>query len=188
MLYYLTKEKETTEKCRGFLYQFGFNPNIPYICIIKPLHMKIPYTATSQAIKGYSDSTLAKLERRDCVVRAIASAFDIQYDKAHKWVADTFNRKPKKGTYGFPQGMNKMSDDKTRMNYKRTKTIDPKHLTTNNGKSKMSVGTFAKLYNKGTYILRVTGHAFTIKDGSVIGNPNDANQVRKIVKNAWKIG
>ncbi len=150
--------------------------------------MSIPYTSTSQAIKGYSESTLAKSERADCVVRAIASAYDIHYDKAHKWVADTFKRKPKKGTYGFPIGMNRMSDNNTRFNYKRTKTIDAKNLTTNNGKSKMTVGTFAKEYNIGTYILRVAGHAFTIKDGSVIGNPNDATQLRKIIKNAWKIG
>jgi hypothetical protein len=84
--------------------------------------------------------------------------------------------------------MNKMSDNNTRFNYKRTKTIDPKFLTTNNGKSKMTVGTFVKEYDKGTYIVRVSGHAFTIKDGSVIGNPNDAEQIRKVVKNAWKIG
>jgi hypothetical protein len=150
--------------------------------------MKIPYTSTSIAIKGYSDSALAKSERGDCVVRAVASAYDIHYDKAHQWVADNFKRKPKKGTYGFPIGMNKMSDNKTRFNYKRTKTIDPKFLTTNNGKSKMTVGTFVKEYDKGTYIVRVSGHAFTIKDGSVIGNPNDAEQIRKVVKNAWKIG
>ena len=150
--------------------------------------MKIPYTSTSIAIKGYSESPLAKSERADCVVRAVASAYDIHYDKAHQWVTDNFKRKPKKGTYGFPIGMNKMSDNKTRFNYKRTKTIDPKFLTTNNGKSKMTVGTFVKEYDKGTYIVRVSGHAFTIKDGSVIGNPNDAEQIRKVVKNAWKIG
>lgn len=150
--------------------------------------MKIPYTATSIAIKGYSDSALAKSERGDCVVRAVASAYDIHYDKAHKWVADNFKRKPKKGTYGFPIGMNKMSDNKTRFNYKRTKTIDPKFLTTNNGKSKMTVGTFVKEYDKGTYIVRVSGHAFTIKDGSVIGNPEDATKLRKVIKNAWKVG
>jgi len=150
--------------------------------------MSIPYTSTSQAIKGYSDSPLAKSERNDCVVRAIASAFDIDYDKAHQWVAKTFNRKPKKGTFGFPTGMNRMSDNNTRFNYKRTKTIDAKYLTTNGGKSKMTVGTFAKEYNTGTYIIRVTRHAFTIKDGHVIGNPDDATALRKIIKNAWKIG
>ena len=150
--------------------------------------MKIPYTATSLAIKGCSDSALAKSEKSDCVVRAVASAFDLEYQKAHKWVQLTFNRQPKRGTYGFPQGMDKMSTNKTRMNRKLTKTIDSKYLTTNNGKSKMTVGTFVKEYDKGTYIIRVSGHAFTIKDGSVIGNPNDAEQIRKVVKNAWKIG
>lgn len=150
--------------------------------------MSIPYTKTSLAIKGYSDSSLAKSETKDCVVRAVASAFDLEYDKAHKWVATTFNRQNKKGTYGFPTGMNKISDNKSRLNYKRTKTIESKYLTTNKGKSRMSVGTFAKEYDKGTYIIRVTGHAFTIKDGVVIGNPEDSSKVRKIVMNAWKIG
>jgi hypothetical protein len=150
--------------------------------------MSIPYTSTSQAIKGYSDSALAKSETNDCVVRAIASAYDIEYYKAHQWVANKFKRQFRKGTFGFPTGMNAMSDNNTRFNYKRTKTIDPKYLTTNGGKSKMTVGTFAKEYNTGTYIIRVARHAFTIKDGSVIGNPNDATQLRKIIKNAWKIG
>ena len=137
--------------------------------------MSIPYTSTSLAIKGYSESLLAKSERADCVVRAVASAFDLHYDKAHKWVADTFKRKPKKGTWGFPVGMDKMSQNKTRFNYKTTKAIEAKYLTTNNGKSKMTVGTFVKEYDKGTYIIRV------------IGNPNDATQLKKIIKNCWKI-
>jgi hypothetical protein len=150
--------------------------------------MSIPYTSTSQAIKGYSESTLAKSERNDCVVRAIASAYDIHYDKAHQWVANKFKRQFRKGTFGFPIKMNLMSTNNTRFNYKRTRTIDAKYLTTNGGKSKMTVGTFAKEYNTGTYIIRVTRHAFTIKDGSVIGNPEDATKLRKIIKNAWKIG
>ena len=149
--------------------------------------MSIPYTSTSLAIKGYTDSALAKSERNDCVVRAIASAYDIEYNKAHQWVSDKFKRQFRKGTFGLPIGMDRMSTDNTRMNYKKTKTIDPKYLTTNNGKSKMTVGTFVKEYDKGTYIIRVARHAFTIKDGSVIGNPEDATKLRKIIKNCWKI-
>ena len=149
--------------------------------------MSIPYTSTSIAIKGYTDSALAKSERNDCVVRAIASAYDIEYNKAHQWVSDKFKRQFRKGTFGLPIGMDRMSTDNTRMNYKKTKTIDPKYLTTNNGKSKMTVGTFVKEYDKGTYIIRVARHAFTIKDGSVIGNPEDATKLRKIIKNCWKI-
>lgn len=149
--------------------------------------MSIPYTSTSLAIKGYSDSVLAKSERNDCVVRAIASAYDIEYNKAHQWVSDKFKRQFRKGTFGLPIGMDRMSTDNTRFNYKKTKTIDSKYLTTNGGRSKMSVGTFVKEYDKGTYIIRVDRHAFTIKDGWVIGNPEDATKLRKIIKNCWKI-
>lgn len=151
-------------------------------------NFKVPYTKTSDAINGYADSPLAKSERADCVVRAIASASGMTYDKAHKWVADTFNRKPKRGTYGFTIRMNNMSKENKRLYRKKVTTISKEYLKTNGGKSKMTVGTFIKEYNRGTYILSVTGHAFTIKDGSVIGNWDDAVKVRRIVKSAWKIG
>lgn len=147
---------------------------------------KVPYTSTSVAINGYSESVIAKSERRDCVVRAVASASGMTYDKSHTWVAETFNRKPKKGTFGFPKGMNKMSEEGKRLNRKKVSIV--KDLKTNGGKSNMTVGTFIKEYNKGTYIIRVTGHAFTIKDGSVIGNFDDVVKTKRIVKNAWKIG
>jgi hypothetical protein len=52
----------------------------------------------------------------------------------------------------------------------------------------MTVGTFATKYPKGTYILTVKQHAFTIKDGIVIGNLEDSTKKRKIVQAAWKVG
>lgn len=149
---------------------------------------RLPYTSSSTAINGYRDSEIAKKENRDCVVRAIASASGMTYDKSHKWVANKFNRKPKKGTFGFTGGMNGMTRDNLRLNRKTVSTIPNDHLKTNNGKSRMTVGTFIKQYDKGTYILRVTGHAFTIKDGVVIGNYEDATKTRRIVYNAWRIG
>jgi hypothetical protein len=42
--------------------------------------MSIPYIKTGDAIKGYNDSKLAQSERADCVVRAIASAYEMEYD------------------------------------------------------------------------------------------------------------
>lgn len=152
------------------------------------MNFKVPYTSTSKAIKGYSESKLAKSERADCVVRAVASASGMTYDKAHKWVSDTFNRKPRKGTFGLPKGMNNMSSEGKRLNRKKVTTIGSESLKTNGGKSNMTVGTFINEYNKGTYIVRVTRHAFTIKDGVVIGNWDDAVKTRRIIKNAWKIG
>ena len=52
----------------------------------------------------------------------------------------------------------------------------------------MTVGTFIKKYPVGTYVLTVRQHAFTIKNGVVIGNLSDSRQKRKIVEYAWKVG
>jgi hypothetical protein len=49
-------------------------------------------------IIGYNESAIAKGENNDCVVRAIAS-FELKYDVAHKFVAEEFGRKPRKGTF-----------------------------------------------------------------------------------------
>jgi len=43
-------------------------------------------------------SSLALNEKNDCAVRAFANAFAITYDTAHKFAADVFGRKPKRGT------------------------------------------------------------------------------------------
>ena len=43
------------------------------------------------AVSG-SDAT-AKVEKNDCVVRAIANACDVNYSQAHKYVEDKFDRK-----------------------------------------------------------------------------------------------
>ena len=42
---------------------------------------KLDFISTSEAITGYTDSIIAKTERADCVVRAIASASGMTYDK-----------------------------------------------------------------------------------------------------------
>ena len=144
---------------------------------------KLPYTRTSDAIKGYSDSTVAKTERADCVVRAIAAASGMVYDKAHSFVAETFGRKPRKGTSGFIIKMNQLVATNKKLNRKKITAVSVK-----NGVRNMTVNNFTKIYTKGSYILNVKGHAFTIKDGVVVGNFNDAIQTRKILKAAWKIG
>jgi hypothetical protein len=46
-------------------------------------------------------SEIAKTEKNDCVVRAIANACDVNYDQAHKYVKETFGREKGKGTQLF---------------------------------------------------------------------------------------
>jgi hypothetical protein len=148
---------------------------------------KLDFISTSTAITGYADSKLAKTETRDCVVRAIASASGMSYDKAHSFVADKFGRKPRKGTYGFIPGMNYMVTSGEKLNRKGVKKVDI-ITKTKTGMTTMTVNKFAENYTSGSYIVTVKGHAFTIKDGKVVGNFNDAIQIRKKIVAAWKIG
>ena len=161
---------------------------------------KLPYEATSKAIQGYSESVIAKSENNDCVVRAFASAFDISYDRAHKYVAEKFGRQPKKGTFGTVFKLVKMADNRTTVNYKKVYTVGKRKTDSMVGslsydvkvkgvtkKRDMTVGTFIKQNPKGTFFVLVRQHAFTIKDGVVIGNYEDAVTTKKIMRCAFEI-
>jgi hypothetical protein len=143
--------------------------------------MALTFIPAKDSIKGYSESQLAKSETRDCVVRAFASACDWDYNKAHQFVAKEFLREPKSGTKRFIPTMNKMVTEGRKLGRKKIKTIlDPSIKT---------VGQFVKWYDRGTYIIVISGHAFTIKDGQVVGgNWNDAQRMRCQIKGVWKIG
>lgn len=159
---------------------------------------KLPYEGN--AIKGYTESAIAKGETNDCVVRAFASAFEITYDKAHKYVKEKFGRKDRQGTYGTVSTLVKMADDRTTVNYKKVRPVGVRKSSTMvnslsynvtiKGEKKvrqMTVGTFVKQNPKGTFFVLVRQHAFTIKDGVVIGNPEDAVKTKKIMRCAFQI-
>jgi len=148
---------------------------------------KLEFISTSTAITDYAESKIAKMETNDCVVRAIASSSGISYDKAHSFVADKFKRKPRKGTYGFISGMNSMVTSGEKLNRKAVKKVDIT-VKTKTGVTTMTVNKFAENFTSGSYIVTVNGHAFTIKDGKVVGNVSDAVKIRKKVIAAWKIG
>jgi len=161
---------------------------------------KLPYEATSKAIQGYSESVIAKSENNDCVVRAFASAFDIPYDNAHKYVAEQFGRKPKKGTYGTVSKLVRMADNRTTVNYKKVYPVGVRksstlinslsYNVTIKGEKKlrqMTVGTFIKQNPKGTFFVLVRQHAFTIRDGVVIGNFEDSVKTKKIMRCAFEV-
>ena len=131
--------------------------------------MEKGFISSSNAIKGYTESKIAKSENNDCVVRAIASAADMDYDSAHQFVKETFNRKNGKGTFGLGTGMNLLSKNGKQINGKNVQIISEEHNTM-------------------LYYVVVKGHAFTIKDGVVIGNPADGKKMKKHITGAWKIG
>ena len=161
---------------------------------------RLPYEQTSNAIKGYVDSKIAKGETNDCVVRTFASSFEIPYDEAHSFVAKFFNRQPRKGTYLTSYKLVQMADKKMVIN---NKTVNVMGVRTNNlmfksldydvkvkgviKKRKMTVGKFVKNNPEGTFFVIVSGHAFTIKNGVVIGNWDDAKKLRTRVQCAFQI-
>ena len=158
--------------------------------------METGFISSSNAIKGYTESKIAKSEKNDCVVRAIASAADMDYDSAHQFVKETFRRKKGKGVTRFQYTMNLLSKSGGKFNGRNIQIITEEHNTmlyyvmVKNVKKlrQTTTGSFIKRYPIGTYVVIVKGHAFTIKDGVVIGNPEDGKKMKKHINEVWKIG
>ena len=164
----------------------------PYIC---GMNNEIKYIPTKEAIIGYSDSTIAKTESNDCVVRAISSAFEMHYDEAHQFVKVKFGRKNREGTRNFVGGLRCMINDKVKINDKLFETMGNEYghvsyevkVKGQMVKRNMTTGTFIKKYPVGKYLVVVRGHAFSIIDGQVVGNTSDATMKKRVINNAFKI-
>ena len=150
---------------------------------------QLPYINRTEGIIGYSESTIAKSETNDCFVRAVASAYEIPYDDAHTWVREKFGRKNRKGTMAVSCKMATMSSLGQTFNGKSIKPIDKlrSYDSVNMKMKRTTLNQFIKKYSTGTYILIVRGHAFTLKNGAVIGNTQDATSMKKIVHEAFEI-
>jgi hypothetical protein len=150
---------------------------------------QLPYINRTEGIIGYSESTIAKSETNDCFVRAVASAYEIPYDDAHTWVKEKFNRENRKGTKLVSFKMEAMAASGYKFNDKSIKAIDKlrTYCSTTYKMKRTTLNQFIKKYSTGTYILIVRGHAFTLKNGSVIGNTSDAKSMKKIVHEAFQI-
>jgi hypothetical protein len=149
--------------------------------------------SSSDFILNYKDSIIAKSETNDCVVRSFASAFKVTYDEAHSFVKTKFNRQNRKGTARFVTIMNNMANHNQILwgkylkkigngNIKNSMTYIDKGVTRN-----MTTFQFLKKYPKGTYMVTVRQHAFTIHNGVVIGNHEDALKTKKVILHAWEV-
>tara|TARA_B100001094_G_scaffold216126_1_gene210233 strand:+ start:112 stop:591 length:480 start_codon:yes stop_codon:yes gene_type:complete len=127
-------------------------------------------------------SILAKGETNDCVVRAVANAFNVSYDIAHKFASDNLGRKSRRGVmdvFGKIKGLGDVTfklfentlfpETKT---FKLKCTSNPINTEYKHKKVKFTVKTFCSKFSKGTYIVLVKNHALTIKNGVVIDNPD----------------
>lgn len=147
------------------------------------------------SIANISESTTAKMEKNDCVVTTFASAFEIDYDSAHEIVKTEFKREFRKGTCLFYIRMDDLASKNRKINGKKITPIRYEHNTmlyyvTVKGKRTLRHTTtsyFIKNNPVGTFIVLVRGHAFTVKDGVIIGNLSDAKRMKKHICGAWKV-
>ena len=159
------------------------------------MNNEIKYIPTKEAIIGYSDSTIAKTETNDCVVRAIASSFEMSYDESHKFVAKIWFRRNREGTRNFVGGLRHMINNKVKINGKLFETMGNEYghvsyevkVKGQMVKRNMTTGTFIKKYPVGKYLVVVRGHAFSIIDGQVVGNASDATMKKRVINFAFKI-
>jgi len=136
-------------------------------------------------------SPLARKEKNDCVVKTFASAFQVPYEEAHEFIRVKFDRKNGQGTRGLAHQLQQWGDQKqTVINGYKVCDIPAFNFYKNKGRivrRRMTVGSAIEKYPKGTYMVLVRRHAFTIKDGIVIGNFSDTRPKVRIEK-LYRVG
>lgn len=160
-------------------------------------NLKVVSTST----KYNEESLLSKSEKNDCVVRAVASAFNVKYDEAHAFVKRKFGRENRRGvfytTYKLQNIESAFNHSIKTLGEKWTKQLGiNKYIGKRifNGLSKRrncvrryTTNSFIKAFPKGTYIILVSEHAFTIKGSVVYGNHSDGEKLKARIKNVFEI-
>jgi hypothetical protein len=130
------------------------------------------------------ESPISRRENNDCVVRSLASAFNIKYDTAHAYAKKEFGRTDGDGvraTFLKLEARKEMFGNKVEaIGVERPFGHGVKRPMNKRG-GNITVGTMLKTYTTGTYIVIVRGHAFTIIDGIIFGNHADARRMRASV-------
>jgi len=138
-------------------------------------------------LKGFS--RIASGEQNDCAVYAVATAFDMDYDTAHKEVAERMNRKDGQGTKrssiidALTEGTTINGKTVTRVIKSPTKTYK---VYGNTIPRQLRLSSFAKENSEGTYVIITRGHALTLKDGVLMDN-RKAPKTRALVEVAIKV-
>tara|TARA_R100000951_G_scaffold92694_1_gene81158 strand:- start:550 stop:1110 length:561 start_codon:yes stop_codon:yes gene_type:complete len=146
-----------------------------------------------------SNDSRATGEKNDCVVRAFMNAFDVPYNGAHRFVSKHFGRERRKGTSNTAGKLMKMTTkllpnlngkkvvhlgshpSKGRTYRKQLlntqypiykETIVDGELIKEKTYAGYTVGKFIQQHQTGTFLLLVSKHALTVKDGVMLDNEN----------------
>ncbi len=136
---------------------------------------------------------LARNETNDCVVRAFSSAFDLSYRQAHDLCRTKFGRRYRGGVRNLQYSLNANPGEELKKlsgkTYQKvTNELGRKFYPSTNKLRKKTIGTFIKEGIRGTFLVIISRHAFTIKDGVVIGNECDARRLRARIEDVYRVG
>lgn len=147
--------------------------------------IKSEYFVDSMKLSN-SQSTLAKKENNDCVVRAFMSALDIPYNQTHAWIKKYLKREDNKATYVFAYIKDILNVTKNGYKISFIGSHPSKtHINSVIGSNKVLVN---KQYKKSTgytlksfiennpvgrFVLIVQGHAVAVVDGVLYGNTGE---------------
>jgi len=143
-------------------------------------------------------SLLAKGEKNDCSVRAVANAFNVTYDVAHAFCSNELGRKAKRGLKGMYSTLSALGsvtfdlfsntlfpETKT---YKLAGKLKPRNPDYTHKPVQFTVKTFCAKFNVGTYIVLVNKHALVVKNGIVVDNPDmQFTGYRRTVESSIKV-
>lgn len=161
---------------------------------IRVMSKVLDYQYAANVVK-FNGSNKAIKEKNDCFVRALSAATGSTYDDAHQFTADYFMREEGRGTMvelflpnvlkeTMKLGLNIEVDFKKVPN---SQCVNRYKLNGEIIKRKKTVKSFIKDNAKGTYIVLVAGHAFTIIDGVLIDNMGEEFRPTRKVTGAIEV-
>ena len=143
------------------------------------------------------DSELAKSEKNDCMVRAVATAADVTYKTAHEFCNMVFGRIEKRGTNnmnivtqmlsaetsgieleGRKFGVKVLGKSRIRNKYKLYGEIIWRQKT---------LKSFIQDNPKGNYLVMIANHALTVKDGEVFDWKSNRFKPTTKVQSAYEL-
>lgn len=157
-------------------------------------------------------SELRENETKDCVVRALSTAYSISYEEAHKVAKEKFDRPDRKGTINTRESLLKLGEYNGRIaeevgiecpdvNFVDVDSRDSSRWFKYEGKrpiwsyskkgeicwASYTVGKFIEENPKGVFFILVSGHALCIRDGVIFGNTADAKQLKTRIQRVFEI-
>jgi len=155
----------------------------------------LDYVYASEVINSYKESAKAKNEKNDCFVRAVAAASGSSYDAAHSYVKEVFGRQDRQGTQFVNSTMKTIEGKLQEFGQVKVKFEElPKEKVVNTYKlygelidRQKTVKSFIKDNSRGTFIVLVAKHAFTIKDGVLVDNQGEELRPTRKVQSAYRV-